>query len=48
MIKFGDLNNCIKEVYEAEKHVEFVITDPKDTEDGNGKTIPVFCMTPGD
>ncbi len=45
LIKFGDLNNCIKEVYETEKHVEFVITDPKETKDGNGKTIPVFCMT---
>ena len=46
VVKFGDLNECIEEAYESEDQVEFVITDPTVTEDSDGNTIPVFCLTP--
>ena len=45
LVKYGDLDGCIREVYESEQQVEFVITDPKAMHETNGKTIPVFCLT---
>jgi hypothetical protein len=44
MIKFGEVDQCIKEVHEESLRVEFVVTEPESCPDEGSVTIPVFCM----
>ncbi len=44
MIKFGEVDQCIKEIHEEILQVEFVVTEPESCPDEECVTIPVFCM----
>ena len=44
MIKFGEVDRCIKEIHEESLRVEFVVTEPESCPDEGNVTIPVFCM----
>lgn len=44
MIKFGEVDQCIKEIHEESLRVEFVVTEPESCPDEGSVTIPVFCM----
>jgi hypothetical protein len=44
MIKFGEVDQCIKEIHQERLRVEFVVTEPESCPDEGRVTIPVFCM----
>lgn len=44
VIKFGEVDRCIKEIHEESLRVEFVVTEPESCPDEGNVTIPVFCM----
>jgi len=47
LVKLGDVDECVKEVHQQVRRVEFVITEPESyPEPEHGRVaIPVFCMT---
>ncbi len=44
VVKFGEVDQCIKETHEEKRRVEFVVTEPESCPDEGSVTIPVFCM----
>jgi len=44
LVKFGEIDDCIKEAHEEMSRVEFVITEPESCPEEGRVTIPVFCM----
>ncbi|UCF02566.1 MAG: universal stress protein [Deltaproteobacteria bacterium] len=44
VIKFGEVDQCIKEIHQERFRVEFVVTEPESCPDEGNVTIPVFCM----
>ncbi len=44
VVKFGEVDDCIREVYDELKRVEFVIADPESCPEEGKVAIPVFCM----
>jgi hypothetical protein len=44
LIKFGEIDDCIKEAHEEMRRVEFVITEPESCPEEGRVAIPVFCM----
>ena len=44
LVKFGDVDHCIKEVHEEMRRVEFVITEPESCSEDGKVAIPVFCV----
>ncbi len=46
VVKFGEVDDCIREVHDDLKRVEFVIADPESCPEEGKVAIPVFCMTP--
>ena len=46
IVKFGDLNDCIKEIHKEIRRIEFVLTEPEAAAEGEGfaQAIPVFSM----
>ncbi len=45
VVKFGDVDECIREVHDELEKVEFVIADPESCPGEGEVAIPVFCMT---
>lgn len=45
IVKFGQVDDCIKEAHGEIKRVEFVITEPESCPEEGRVAIPVFCMT---
>jgi len=45
LVKFGELDDCIKEVHREWRRVEFVVTEPETCTEEGRVGIPVFCMT---
>jgi phosphoribosylaminoimidazole (AIR) synthetase len=44
LIKFGEVDHCIKESHEEIRRVEFVITEPESCPAEGKVAIPVFCL----
>lgn len=44
LVKFGEIDDCIKEAHEVMRRVEFVITEPESCPEEGRVTIPVFCL----
>ena len=44
LVKFGEIDDCIKEAHEEMRRVEFVITEPESCPEEGRVAIPVFCM----
>ncbi|HDM75627.1 MAG TPA: universal stress protein [Deltaproteobacteria bacterium] len=44
VVKFGEVDDCIREVHDELKRVEFVIADPESCPEEGKVAIPVFCM----
>ena len=44
VIKFGEVDRCLKEIHEESRRVEFVVTEPESCPADGSVTIPVFCM----
>jgi hypothetical protein len=46
LCKFGDLNDCIKQIHKEVRRIEFVLTEPEEDAKREGFTqaIPVFSM----
>ena len=44
LVKFGEIDDCIKEAHEEIRRVEFVITEPESCPEEGRVAIPVFCM----
>jgi hypothetical protein len=44
LVKFGEVEDCIKEACEELRRVEFVVTEPECCPEEEKVTIPVFCM----
>ena len=44
LVKFGEVDECIKEAHEEMRRVEFVITEPESCPEEGRVAIPVFCM----
>jgi hypothetical protein len=44
LVKFGEIDDCIKEAHEEMRRVEFVITEPESCPGEGRVAIPVFCM----
>ncbi len=45
VVKFGEVDRCIREVHDELESVEFVIADPESCPEDGKVAIPVFCMT---
>lgn len=44
LVKFGDVDKCIKEVHEEYRRVEFVVTEPESCPEEGRMVVPVFCL----
>jgi hypothetical protein len=44
-VKLGDVDECIKEIHQEMRRVEFVITEPESCPEDGKVAIPVFCMS---
>jgi hypothetical protein len=44
LVKFGEVDDCIKEAHEEMRRVEFVITEPESCPGEGRVAIPVFCL----
>ncbi|MBW1980365.1 MAG: universal stress protein [Deltaproteobacteria bacterium] len=44
VVKFGEVDDCIKETHEELRRVDFVITEPESCPEEGRVTIPVFCL----
>ena len=44
LVKFGEVDDCIKEAHEEIRRVEFVITEPESCPEEGRVAIPVFCL----
>jgi hypothetical protein len=44
VIKFGEVDQCIKEIHQECLRVELVVTEPESCPEEGSPTIPVFCM----
>ena len=44
LVKFGEIDDCIREAHEETRRVEFVITEPESCPGEGRVAIPVFCM----
>jgi len=44
LVKFGEIDDCIREAHEEMRRVEFVITEPESCPEEGRVAIPVFCM----
>ena len=44
LVKFGEVDACIKEAHEEMRRVEFVITEPESCPEKGRVAIPVFCL----
>ena len=44
LVKFGEVDDCIKEAHEEMRRVEFVITEPERCPGEGRVAIPVFCL----
>lgn len=45
LVKFGEVDQCIKEAHEEMRRVEFVITEPESCPEEGRVAIPVFCLS---
>ena len=45
LVKFGEVDQCIKEAHEEMRRVEFVITEPESCPEVGRVAIPVFCLS---
>jgi hypothetical protein len=44
LVKFGEIDDCIKQAHQEMRRVEFVITEPESCPEMGRVTIPVFCL----
>jgi hypothetical protein len=44
LVKFGEVDDCIKEAHEEMRRVEFVIAEPDSCPEEGKVAIPVFCL----
>ena len=44
LVKYGEVDQCIKETHEEMRRVEFVITEPESCPEEGRVAIPVFCL----
>ncbi len=45
LVKFGEVDDCIKEAHQEMRRVEFVIAEPESCPEEGRVSIPVFCLT---
>jgi len=46
VVRYGASDTCIREIHEAIRRVEFVVTEPEPSfENGTEPVIPVFCLS---
>ena len=46
VVKYGASDNCVRDLHDEIRRVEFVITDPESSfENGTEPVIPVFCLS---